>query len=263
MAASITALGYDPRFDLSHAYWVLAGIAGVDPAAASVGSAAWAPHVVCGEGHEIDAREIPPDWSTGYVPFGRSTPYEPPPPAADSQSGTAAYTLDRPLVDWAWRLTRDVALPDSPELRRVRAAYTATPPAQRPPFVLEGDTLSSGIFWIGGRMNRWAEDWTRYWTGGQGRFVTTAEEDCGLLQALTFLGQAHRVDPRRVLVLRTASNYDMPPPGESPAALLAEEGRPGHYSGYRASLEAAWRVGSKVVLALSDHWNAYRDQPPR
>jgi purine nucleoside permease len=45
-AASIVALGSDPRFDLRRAYWVVAGIAGVDPNAASVGSAAWANWVV-------------------------------------------------------------------------------------------------------------------------------------------------------------------------------------------------------------------------
>ena len=41
-AASIMALGMDPRFDLSRAYWIVAGIAGIDPNTASVGSAAWA-----------------------------------------------------------------------------------------------------------------------------------------------------------------------------------------------------------------------------
>ena len=55
------------RFDLSHAYWVVAAIAGVDPNRAStVGSAAWAKYVVDGDlAYEIDAREIPSDWSTG------------------------------------------------------------------------------------------------------------------------------------------------------------------------------------------------------
>jgi purine nucleoside permease len=41
-AASIMALGMDSRFDLSHAYWLVAGIAGADPADMSLGSAAWA-----------------------------------------------------------------------------------------------------------------------------------------------------------------------------------------------------------------------------
>jgi purine nucleoside permease len=51
------ALGMDPRFDLSKAYWLVAGIAGIDPADGSLGSAAWAEWVVDGDiGYEIDAR---------------------------------------------------------------------------------------------------------------------------------------------------------------------------------------------------------------
>ena len=41
-ATSVTALALDSRFDLSQAYWIVAGIAGVDPQDASLGSAAWA-----------------------------------------------------------------------------------------------------------------------------------------------------------------------------------------------------------------------------
>src|SRR5271156_3734534 len=78
-AASIMALGLDPRFDLTKAYWLVAGIAGVDPADATLGSAAWAEWVVDGDlAHEIDAREIPPGWKTGYVPLGKTVPYEQP-----------------------------------------------------------------------------------------------------------------------------------------------------------------------------------------
>src|SRR5262252_431162 len=69
-AASVMALGLDPRFDLSKAYWLVAGIGGGDPHDVSLGSAVWADHVIDGDlAFEIDAREIPPDWSTGYVPL--------------------------------------------------------------------------------------------------------------------------------------------------------------------------------------------------
>ena len=47
--ASVMALGLDPRFDLSKAYWLVAGVAGADPADLSLGSAAWARHVVDGD----------------------------------------------------------------------------------------------------------------------------------------------------------------------------------------------------------------------
>jgi purine nucleoside permease len=39
-STAVMELGMDPRFDLSHAYWLVAGIAGVDPEDASIGSAA-------------------------------------------------------------------------------------------------------------------------------------------------------------------------------------------------------------------------------
>ena len=48
-AAAIMALGMDPRFDLTNAYWVVTGIAGFDPADASIGSAAWAEYLIDGD----------------------------------------------------------------------------------------------------------------------------------------------------------------------------------------------------------------------
>ena len=75
-AASIMALGLDPRFDLSKAYWILAGIAGIDPNRASVGSAVWATYIVDGDlAYEIDGREIPSDWPTGIVAYDRATAF--------------------------------------------------------------------------------------------------------------------------------------------------------------------------------------------
>ena len=43
------------------------------------------------------------------------------------------------------------------------------------------------------------------------------------MEALTFLARDHRADLSRVLVVRSASNYDMPPPGETAAAMLESE----------------------------------------
>ena len=69
--------GCDPRFDLTHAYWLIAGIAGIDPADGSIGSAVWAEWTVDGDlAHQLDERETPKDWPTGYVPLGGSVPYQ-------------------------------------------------------------------------------------------------------------------------------------------------------------------------------------------
>ena len=112
-AATIMALGLDPRFDLSHAYWLIAGIAGGSPERISLGSAAWARWVVDGDlGYEIDAREIPADWSTGYIPLRKTRPFEPPAAPLDGQ----VYALNAELAGWAFNLTRNTPLADSDRL---------------------------------------------------------------------------------------------------------------------------------------------------
>ncbi|HVZ83603.1 MAG TPA: purine nucleoside permease [Terracidiphilus sp.] len=261
-AASIMALGLDPRFDLTHAYWILAGIGGIDPHVASVGSAAWARHVVDGDlAYEIDGREIPADWPTGIVAYDRSTPYEQPAPPAVSDNGTLAYDLNAGLAAWACDLTHQVDLPDDAHLQAARAGYRGLLNAQKPPFVLLGDTLTADRFWIGTKMNGWAERWVPYWTHGEGRFATTAEEDSAYLQALTMLAQAGKVDLARVMDLRTGSDFSAPPEGVTPAELLRSEAT-GNYAAYAESIENAYRVGSPVVRELARHWGRYRKAVP-
>jgi purine nucleoside permease len=259
-ASSIMALGMDPRFDLSKAYWLVAGIAGVDPADASLGSAAWATYVVDGDlAHEIDAREIPPDWKTGFVPLRKAVPYEM--PVREPNEGEM-YKLNPGLVDWAYRLTKDVDLGDTPALKQRRALMTGMPNAQRPPFVLKGDTLQSSTFWHGKLLNQWANDWVSYHTRNAGNYVTTAMEDTGTLQSLTFLSRAGKVDLNRVLVLRTASNFDMQRPQITAWESLAEN-KAGGYAGFIPAVESAWKVGSVVVHEILNHWQKYRMALPQ
>ena len=257
-AASVMALGTDPRFDLSKAYWVVAGIGGGDPADVSLGSAVWADHVVDGDiAYEVDARDIPPDWPTGYVPLRKSRPYEQP---VRSELEGESYALNPALVGWALRLTKDIGLADTAAIRTARARFAGFPNAQKPPFVTRGDTMSGSTFWHGTRMDAWANAWVKYFTGGN--YMISAMEDTGTMQALTFLSNAGRVDLRRVLVLRTVSNYDREAPGstatESLKGLVT-----GSYSAYLPALEAAQIVGGKVVRYLAEHWGECEANIPR
>jgi len=261
-AASIMALGMDPRFDLSHAYWILAGIGGIDPAVGSIGSAAWATHVVDGDlAYEIDARDMPRGWSTGIVPYDRARPFAPPTPPAVSSNGVQVFTLNAALTRWAYELTAGLKLPDDAKLQAARAGYADAPAARRAPFVLLGDTLTADRFWIGASMTRWAEQWVSYWTQGQGSLATTAEEDVSYLQALSMLAQAGKADTARALDLRTASDFSRPPRGGSAAALLKSEAT-GNYAGYAEAIAAAYLVGSPVVRELAEHWDRYAATAP-
>jgi purine nucleoside permease len=249
--ASVMALGLDPRFDFSKTYWIVAGIGGGDPADVSLGSAVWADHVIDGDlSYEIDARQIPPNWTTGYVPLRKATPYEQP----VSRDGYGeVYALNPALVAWALDLTQNVPLPDSETLRKFRARFSGFPNALKPPFVTRGDTMSSSTFWHGSKMDEWANAWTRYYTGGKGNYMIAGMEDSGTMQALTFLSQAGRVDLQRVLVLRTVSNYDREAPGTTAAESLKSMAS-GNYSAYMPALEAAQSVGDKVVRDIVEHW---------
>jgi len=256
-AATIMALGLDPRFDLTHAYWIIAGIAGASPDKVSLGSAVWARWVVDGDlGYEIDARETPPDWTTGYLPLRKSKPFEEPAVPLPGQ----VYALNKSLAEWAFNLTRAVPLADSDHLKEIRANFDGAA-AQRPPFVTIGDEVSSSRYWHGNLFDAWAAEWMRYFTNGQGEFATTAMEDTGTLQSLEFLANANRVDGQRILVLRTVSNYDRQPRGMTAAESLANQ-RVGTYAAYLPSLEAAYTVGHTVAQELLTHWDGYGATPP-
>ena len=256
-AATIMALGLDPRFDFTHAYWIVAGIAGGSPDRISLGSAAWARWVVDGDlGYEIDAREITPGWTTGYIPLRKSKPFEPPAAPLDGQ----VYALNASLAEWAFNLTRSTPLADSDKLKEIRTHFDGAA-AQRPPFVTMGDEISSSTYWHGKLLDVWAAEWVPYFTGGKGEFATTAMEDTGTLQSLQSLASAKRVDLNRVLVLRTVSNFDRQPRDLSAAESLATQ-RIGKYSGYLPSLEAAYTVGHAVVSELLTHWPKYQQTIP-
>jgi purine nucleoside permease len=255
-ATSIMALGTDPRFDLRKAYWLVAGIAGGDPLDVSLGTAAWARHVVDGDLlYEIDAREIPKEWPYGLLPLGAKKPND----KADGWTvDTIHFALNAALTEWAYALTKDHPVADSAGIADFRKQFAGYPNATRPPFVTIGDNLASSTYWHGERMNGWANDWLKLQAGSSSNFMMTNMEDTGTLTALRRLSRNKLVDLQRVLVLRTASNYTMPPPKQSAAwsttAPYPEQGRP--------AVEAAYRVGNRVAQELLRGWAKYGDTPP-
>jgi purine nucleoside permease len=256
-AATIMALGLDPRFDLSHAYWIIAGIAGGSPDRVSLGSAAWARWIVDADlGYEIDAREIPPDWTTGYIPLRKARPFEPPAAPLDGQ----IFAVNPTLAEWAFQLTKDLSLADTDKLKEVRSHFDGAA-AQLPPHVTMGDEISSSTYWHGKLMDAWAAQWMSYFTDGKGQFATTAMEDTGTLLSLKALAAAGRADFQRILVLRTVSNFDQQPCGMTAVDSLAKQ-RIGAYSAYLPSLEAAYTVGHTVVNELLTHWQTYANATP-
>ncbi|HAF42186.1 MAG TPA: purine nucleoside permease [Sphingobium sp.] len=264
VAEQLMSLLLDPRFDFSKTYWLFTGISGVDPQVASVGSAAWSRWVVQGDTlREFDDREVAKDWPYGLFAIGADAPNKLPANTesfagfTDTDKLAMAVKLNQSLAQWAYDRTRDVVIPDSPELQKARAAWKGYPNAQKPPFVLMGETLGALRYWHGPGRTQWARDWVKLWTGGKGRFAMTNMESQSLAGAMAIAAKQGLVDPARVLVLRTGSNPSMPPPGQSAVDSVANEG-----AGQVAAYEANYRVGAPVVQELLAHWNSYKDQVP-
>lgn len=250
---SMAALLSDPRFDLSRSYFLMAGIAGVDPKVGSIGSAAWSDWVVDADPlYEIDDRETIAGWPWGLYAFMSDGPGK---KGSGEDASGMAWKLDPGLTRWAYQLTRDVALPDGPKLAAERAGYKDEPAAQKPPHVFVGASLATVRFWHGKRRTDWARDWVRVQTDGAGVLTMTDGEDQAVLDTLHLFAKDGRVDARRVLVLRTASNYTWPGAGKPMRIEFAD-------GGSEAAFEAAYRVGSPVVKALVAGWATYETTLP-
>ena len=65
----MNALTFSGLFDFTTTYFLIAGIAGIDPKVATLGSVAFAKYAVqVALQYEFDAREIPANFTTGYAP---------------------------------------------------------------------------------------------------------------------------------------------------------------------------------------------------
>lgn len=249
-AASVMALGLDPRFDFTEAYVLISGVCGIDPARGSLASVILPEYIVDGTlAHEIDAREIPTDWPDGFVPIGKSEPYEQPLAQRFNGDDGIVFQLNPELIAWAYELTRTTELLDTPQMAARRRQFLPAETAHQPPIVLRGDELASSTFWHGKLLNQRARAWVDYQTEGRGAYALTAMEDHGILQSLRFLANAGRVDFNRILIVRAASNFDQQRPGISAAESLAET-KVATYSAYLPALENAWRVGHRILDAI-------------
>lgn len=253
-AASMMALGLDPRFDLTRALFLISGVAGIDPARGSLGSVVLPEYIVDGNlTHEIDGREIPAEWLDGFVPIGKSEPYEQPLTARFNGNDGIVFRLNPRLIAWAFNLAKDVVLLDTPSMAARRQQFLPAETAHREPHVLRGDELSSTTFWHGKLLNQRARLWVRYQTEAKGDYVVTGMEDTGILQALTFLANAGLVDLDRVVTLRGTSNFDQQREGITASDSLAET-KVASYSAYLPALENLHRVGTRILQVFLTNW---------
>ncbi|MEK6423002.1 MAG: purine nucleoside permease [Burkholderia gladioli] len=254
-AATIMALSFSPKFDLRRTYFLVSGIAGVDPAQGTVGSAAWSHYLVdFSLQWELDAREIPAGWNTGYLGINTKNPDQKPPLDYRSE----VFELNPKLTAAAYALSRNVVLADNAQAQAARARFD-TAPANRPPAVVQCDTSSGNTWFSGTKLGERARQWTKILTDGKGTYCMTAQEDNATYEALTRAAATRHVDLSRVAVLRTGSDFDRPYPGQTSADNLLNYADQG---GFAIATENLYRAGNPLVQDIVTHWGEWREGVP-
>jgi purine nucleoside permease len=255
-AASMMAVLYSGLFDLRRSYFLIAGIAGIDPARGTIGSAAWARYAVdVGIAHEIDARELPRGWQDGYFGILTDTPAKKP----KLEYQTEVFRLDEALLQRALSLSHQVQLEDSEDVRAYRAHYQHAP-ANLPPQVTQCDTATSDTWWTGQRLGEHARRWTALLTDGEGIYCTSQQEDNATLTALTRAAQSGLVDLKRVALLRSGSDFDR---GYDHQSAIDALGTQFALAGaVKIATDNLVRAGLPLVNDIAQHWDLWRDGVP-
>ena len=255
-AASMMAVLLSGQFDLRRTYFIVAGIAGMDPLRGTIGSVAWARFVIdSGIAHEIDARELPKGWHDGYFGVLASSPDQKPKMEYHSE----LYRLDENFLQKALALSKGAALEDSDDVRALRRHYKEAA-ASHPPAVIQCDTITSDTWWLGRRLGNHARHWAPLLTDGKAVYCTSQQEDNAVMSAFTRGAQAGRVDLKRMAILRGASDFDRPYPGQDTLVSLREQ--LAMTGAGRISTVNLVRAAMPVVLNIVHEWSAWHDGVP-
>lgn len=225
----------------------------MNPEVATTGSVTFARFAVqVALQYELDPREIGTNYSTGYIPFGAYYPDEYP----GNFYGTEVFELNTDLRAHAASLAKTANLTDSAAAKTYRANYI-TPTSHiytagaAPPAVVECDVATTDVYFSGVILSTAFENTTRLFTNGTGVYCTTAQEDNATLEVLLRASVAGITDFSRIILMRTASDFDRPYPGESAIynLLYANQG------GFEVAVSNIYIAGIKVIEGILGGWD--------
>ncbi len=251
-ASAVTAMALSDKLDLTHTYFLIAGIAGVDPKHGTLGSAHWAKYAVDANlNHRIDIREAPEGWPTDFFGLGAEKPGEKPKWAA----GTEVIELNGKLADYALAKTKGVELLDGDDAKEYRKHYTEKA-ATSAPMVTICDTASGDTYWHGTKLGEAMEQWSKLLTDGKAEYCTSQMEDNATLTSLKRAADAGKLDYDRIALLRTASNFDRQGKDQTAAQSLAAKS-----GGFPLATTNAYRVGKVYADSIIKDWKSWEQAP--
>ncbi|KZT50895.1 purine nucleoside permease [Calocera cornea HHB12733] len=243
-ATSTTALFFSDSFDFRKTYFLIAGIGGGNPYRVTTGSATFARFAIQSAlGYEMDIREAPSNWTTGYWAFGTTAPLQY--PGYSNWYGTEVFELNTNLLGRVMDLVKNVKLNDSSDAQAFRSQWPFAP-ANAYPTIVQCDTTTSDVWFTGTLMAEAMGNISSAWTNGTAKYCSTAEEDNATLMSALRATLAGRLDFGRFMLLRTIVNFDRPPPGLTTYQSL-ESNQQGFEIGLQNIFMAGWPVVKEIV----------------
>lgn len=202
-AVTISSLTMNPLFDLSQTFFIIAGIAGCSPRVATLADATFSRYIIQILEYEVDAREMPENWTTGYFPFGTDNYTEYP----ENIYGTEIFELNAALRNRAVELAAKVHLDNGTKANEAFRETYDYAPANSTPRVVKCDSLTSDTYWFGEDLDESFANYTKLITNGTAEYCATQQEDSATMEAMVRAARFGLVDFSRIVVLRTCSDF--------------------------------------------------------
>lgn len=142
-------------------------------------------------------------------------------------------------------------LNDSSDAQAYRANYVSSA-ATRGPSIVACDGATSDVYYSGPTLAEAFGNFTSLITNGTGEYCSTAQEDSAILESLLRATKANLVDFSRIIVMRTAANFDRPPPGISAYDHFFYK----NAGGFLPSLANLYLAGIPIINGIVKEWES-------
>ena len=119
--------------------------------------------------------------------------------------------------------------------------------------------MSSDTWFAGSALTQRARDWMQLATNGAGTYCTSAQEDNATLEVLARAATAGKLDFSRVSLVRTASDFNAPYPGQTDADGLVGSLGDG---GLVLSVDNLAATIAPLVQTIVTGWSAWQAGVP-
>ena len=169
--------------------------------------------------------------------------------------GTEVFEVNDALRQIAIGYANTATLNDSSAAIAYRANYATTSAytaGSKGPSVVACDVATSDVYFSGALLSQAFANTTKLFTNGTGLYCTTAQEDNATLEALLRGAINNLTDFSRIIVMRTASDFDRPYAGEADTFNLfyANQG------GFEPAVQNIYLAGVKVVEGILKEWES-------